>query len=271
MTLVAGMLLMAASFFSACTTAGTNTTTNTNSAPTATTPVPEAIEAREPDTYAVATSITVQPTGSAPQANIPPLQFNFARLGTDRRLSFKLPDPVGEVIYLEKPTLKYLIFPSRNEFVELDPNELGFQLGEIMSPASAIQRLKEKARYEKLGTETINGRTAIKYRFSGGVDTHTTAGPAEADSIVFVDQETGIPLRTETNTALNNGAGARIVTNAENLQLVPDRAQFEVPTAMKKVTSAELKQQVQGFVAQMRAIAAYFRQQVQTPPSPTPQ
>jgi hypothetical protein len=41
---------------------------------------------------------------------------------------------------------------------------------------------------------------------------------------------------------------------------------FEVPTAMKKVTSTELKQQVQSFVGAMRAVAGYFRQQMETPP-----
>src|SRR2546426_3090710 len=174
---------------SACTTAGTNTTSNANISPgNANTSSASTLEAREPDTYTVATTITVQPTGNAPQANIPPIQFSFAKLGTDRRLSFKLPDPVSEVIYLEKSPMKYLIFPARNQYVELDPNELGFQLGDLMSPASAIQRLKEKSQYEQMGTDTLNGRTVVKYRFQGAKDTHTKVGTAQADSMVYVDQ-----------------------------------------------------------------------------------
>lgn len=268
MILGAILLMLGAIFSSACATAGTNTATvsNSNAAAPAPPPPPAPLEAREPDRYSVATTITVQPTGNAPQTNIPPMQFTFARITDQRRVSFKLPDPVGEVIYLEKPPLKYLIFPARNQYVELDPNELGFQLGELMSPASAIQRLKEKSRYEMLGTETVNGRTAVKYRFSGAVDTHTQAGTAQADSIVFVDQETGLPLRSEIDTSSTSGAGARIVTSTDNLQLTADASMFEVPTAMKKVTSTELKQQVQSFVGAMRAVAGYFRQQMETPP-----
>jgi len=262
------LLVLGAVLSSACATAGTNTATvsNSNAAAPAPPPPPAPLEAREPDRYSVATTITVQPTGNAPQTNIPPMQFTFARITDQRRVSFKLPDPVGEVIYLEKPPMKYLIFPARNQYVELDPNELGFQLGELMSPASAIQRLKEKSRYEMLGTEAINGRTAIKYRFSGAVDTHTQAGTAEANSIVYVDQETGLPLRSEIDTSSTSGAGARIVTTTDNLQLTADAAMFEVPTTMKKVTSTELKQQVQGFVGAMRAVAGYFKQQMETPP-----
>jgi hypothetical protein len=268
-TILGAMLfLLGAVLSSACATAGTNTATvsNSNAAAPAPPPPPAPLEAREPDRYSVATTITVQPTGNAPQTNIPPMQFTFARLTDQRRVSFKLPDPVGEVIYLEKPPMKYLIFPARNQYVELDPNELGFQLGELMSPASAIQRLKEKSHYEMLGTETVNGRTAIKYRFSGAVDTRTQAGTAQANSIVFVDQETGLPLRSEIDTSSTSGAGARIVTSTDNLQLTADVAMFEVPTAMKKVTSTELKQQVQSFVGAMRAVAGYFRQQMETPP-----
>src|SRR5690348_316956 len=119
------------------------TSTPTDTAPVATinanksTPPPSAppLEAREPDRYSITNTITITPTGTSPQKNIPPLQFSFAKLETYRRVSFKLPDPIGEVIYLEKPPMKYLIFPARNEYVELDPQELGFQLGEIMSPA----------------------------------------------------------------------------------------------------------------------------------------
>src|SRR5438876_10888541 len=88
---------------------------NANTAPIA--PREATLEAREPARYSVVTTITVQPTGNAPQTNIPPLQFSFARMDTDRRVSFKLPDPVGEVVYLEKSPLKYLIFPSRNKYV----------------------------------------------------------------------------------------------------------------------------------------------------------
>ena len=231
---------------------------STSSATEATTP----LEAREPERYSVTTRITIQPTGNAPQASIPPLQFTFARLTADRRISFKLPDPVGEVVYLEKAPLKYLIFPARNQYVELDPAELGFQLGNVMSPASAIERLKERTQYERVGTETINGRSTIKYRFRGATDTRTQVGTVQADSIVYVDQETGLPLRTEVDTMSSSGAGARVLTEADNLELTPDQSLFEVPVGMKKVTSTELKQQVQGFVNAIRVFVSYARQQV---------
>ena len=263
---------------SACTNAGPNSTAslssnanaaaninaNTNAAvPTTSSPV---LAAKEPESYSVTTTISVTPTGNAPQANIPPLQFSFARTGAARRVSFKLPDPVGEVIYLEQPPLKYLIFPARNQYVELDPVELGFQLGDLMSPAAIIDRLKQRSSFEAMGSETVNGRTAVKYRFRGAADTHTKAGTAQADSLLYVDQETGLPLRSEIETTSTSGLGARIVTTAESLQLNPASSLFEPPTTMKKVTSAELKQQVQGFVNTLRIVAGYLKQQLNSAP-----
>src|SRR6185295_14534388 len=48
---------------------------STSSAPETTAP----LEAREPERYSVTTRVTIQPTGNAPQANVPGLQFTFAR------------------------------------------------------------------------------------------------------------------------------------------------------------------------------------------------
>lgn len=250
----------------------TNTNTSSSTANTNTSTVPTgsaALETREPERYSVTTKMTIQPTGSTPQANIPPLQFSFAKVGVDnRRVSFNLPNPVGEIVYIEKGAFKYLIFPARNQYVELDPNELGFQLGNLLSPATIIERLKERTQYEMMGTETINGRTASKYRFKGAADTRTQAGTVQADSLVYVDQETGLPLRSEVDVMTSNGKGARVITETSSIQTQPEMALFEVPTAMKKVTTAELKQQVQGFVNAVGVFAAYMRQQTGISPTP---
>jgi hypothetical protein len=268
--LFAAAIVSLALISSSCVTGGTDTASSSNAnsnssmtpaTSTSTMPPPAPLEAREPDTYSITETITIQPTGSTPKTNIPPLQFMFAKMGADRRLSFKLPDPVGEVIYLEKDPLKYLIFPSRKQYVELDPQELGFTLGDLLSPASVIDRLKSRAPYEDLGTEDINGRQAIKYRFKGSADTHTSAGTAQADSILYVDQETGLPLRSEIEATSTSGAGARVVTSTDSLQLVPAPDMFEPPAGMKKVSSAEVKQQVQNFISGVRVFVDYLRQQ----------
>lgn len=237
---------------------------NAASAPSAST----VLEAREPERYTVTTTMTIQSTGETPQANIPQLQFSFGKLGDNRRLAFNLPSPAGEVIYIEKGNAKYLIYPARNQYVELDPRELGFELGNMLSPVSVVERLKERTQYEVMGTETINGRAATRYRFKGAADTRTRAGTVEADSILFVDQQTGLPLRSEVDAMLSSGKGARVITETSSIVMEPDPSLFEIPTGMNRVTTAELKQQVQSFVNALRVFAEYMRQQVSVPATP---
>jgi hypothetical protein len=266
---ITGLALLSAG----CVTGGTDTSTapeNAN-APAASEPAPRTpapIKAREPDSYGLVETITIQPTGNAPKAAIPPLRFTFAKSGADRRLSFTIPDPVGEVIYLEKASSKYLIFPRRGQYVELDPQELGFQLGDLMSPAAAFERLKARAQYEVLGTENIDGRSAVKYRFTASGDTRTSVGTARADSIIFVDQATGLPLRSEIEATSTSGAGTRIVTETDSLVLSPAPGLFDVPVTLEKVSSAHVKQEVQGFVSVLRVVIDYLRQHAATAPPP---
>jgi len=250
----------------------TDTTTasgNANAAAAA--PEPNPIDLPEPDRYSLTTTVSIEPTGTSPNANIPPLQFTFARLGPDTSLSFRLPDPVGQVIYLEKAPMKYLIFPARSQYVELDPDELGFQLGSLMSPTTTLQRLRARGQYEKLGMDNVDGKPAVKYRFAGTTDTRTSMGTLQADSIVYLDRDTGLPLRTEISANASNGSGARIVTTSQKIDPYPDPALFTVPTDMKKVSSTELKQQVQSFVGAIRVVVESMRQGggASSPPSST--
>jgi outer membrane lipoprotein-sorting protein len=246
-----------------------NLSTNANAAASTATTATAAFSTPEPASYSATMSISGQWSGGQRQGNIPTLQFEFAKMDTNRRWTFNLPQPVGPVTYIEKPNLKYLVLPSRNQYVELKQEELGFQLGSLMTPATMIDRLKSRTQYETLGTETVNGRAATKYRFAGAADTRTQAGAVQADSLVYVDQSTGLPLRAEINTTTTSGAGARIVIETRDIQTNPAPTLFEVPQGMKLVTTQELKQQVQGFVDAIRVFAEMMRQQGGAPAAAT--
>ena len=199
-------------------------------------------------------TISGQGQANQRQATLPPQQIQFARNGADRRWALNLPAPVGQIIYLEKSGLKYLIIPARNQYVELKPEELGFQLGTVLTPSAMVERLKPRAQYEQVGSEPINGRPAIKYRFVGAADTRTQAGTAQTDSYVYMDQETGLPLRADLNFSTTSGATDTGTIMTENIQLNPDTTLFDVPTGMRKVETQELKQQVQNFIFLLQRI-----------------
>src|SRR5215471_9869542 len=256
----------------------------------------EPIYAKEPDQYSETITITVEPTSldmpdksarqdknAKPDKNakqdkkveVPSLQFDFARRGGDRRASFQLPT-LGQVIYLEHSGLKYIVLPARNQYIELDQATLGVELPKLslMTPTAVVEHLKSSAQYYNLGPEDVNGRPAIKYRFAGKINSQTAAGDIDTDSTVYLDETTGLPVKAEILGSTAGGKGARVKLEMSNVQLNPDRAAFDVPIGYKKVTSQELRQQVNSLANTMRIVALTLTQQIapaaSAGPSPGP-
>jgi len=230
----------------------------------------EPIYAKEPDQYSETISINVEPTGQDKKVEVPPLQFDFARLGSDRRAAFQVPG-IGQVIYLEHSGLKYVVLPARSQYLELDQATLGVELPKLslMTPTAVVDHLKSSAQYYKLGIEDVNGRPAIKYRFAGKLNTQTAAGTVDTDSTVYLDETTALPVRAEIVGSTPGGKGARVMLQMSNVQLKPGRAAFEVPIGFKKVTTQELRQQINSLAAMMRIVALTLTEQMA--PSPSPQ
>lgn len=252
-------LLMLVSFAMGCTGApqGTNANSsskpdgnaNANAGPSMPSSQSVKIDTKEPERYSVAMTISIQQTASEAPAPMSTQQLSLARLDADRRWAFVFPAPLGQIVYLEKSGLKYLVLFERKLYVEITTEVMGFELGNVLTPNSIAERLKSR-QYERLGLEPVNGRTAIKYRLAaaGATLTHT-------DGMIFVDQETGLPLRSELNTTARAGTKSRVIVEVRDVQLNSDRAQFDVPAGMKKVSQQEARQQIEGFTSALRSFA----------------
>lgn len=207
------------------------------------------IEFKEPERYSMAMTISAQPVSDAP-TSMATQQFGFAKLGSDRRWSFTLGAPLGHIDYLEKSGLKYLLFIDRGQYVEIESNELGFQPSGVLIPGTAAELLNPRTQYEQLGLEPVNGRTATKYRLTGAAD-----AARKTEGVIFVDQETGLPLRYELTTVAASGTNLRVIFEARDVQLNPDRSQFEVPAGMRRITTQEAKSQIESFAGPLRSFS----------------
>jgi hypothetical protein len=206
-------------------------------------------------------TISAQETVSEDPAPMLTQQLSLARLDADRRWAFVFPAPLGQIVYLEKSGLKYLVFLDRKQYAEITPEALGFRVDNVLTPNSIPERLKS-SQYEKLGLEPVNGRTAIKYRIPAVGDAST-----RTDGLIFVDQETGLPLRSELNMTPRPGTKSRVIVELRDVQLSPDRSQFEVPAGMKKVSQQEARQQIESFAVALRSFADIISG-TQTTPAP---
>ena len=195
---------------------------------------------KEPDPYS--TSMTIAQEGQ------PPLQVEVGRMKGDRRWSFQL-SGIGEVVYMEKTGLKYLLLPERKQYAELLPGNLAFSGADTLTPSAMAGKLGA-ARAEKVAREAINGVMAVKYRLAGSSE------GGQADDLVYIDEGSGLPVRIEAGLKNLNGLAGRVVIDAQSIRLNPDAALFDVPVGTRKVDAGLLKPQVERLIESLKAMAA---------------
>jgi len=266
---------------SACQTA-TNTNTNTNTANINATPANANLAAsdsgvkintREPDQYRATLVFTATTEGGEKTIGIPSLSAEIARSGNDRRVAFKLPDG-SDLIYIDHDNKHYVIAPSRKQYAELTPEATGMQIQKLMTPGQLVERLERLKGVERVGDEEISGRKAEKYRYATSSNTNTQAGQVSTQAFVYVDKETGLPLRSElfaeTSGDVKGVKGAHVVAEFRDISTTVDPAMFEVPAGMNKVTPEQVRQQIEALTSTVAAVLKAMMSSMQSSPTSAP-
>jgi hypothetical protein len=265
---------------SSCQTAGTNVNTtvtaNANTSPitnsNAVTVAPSVIAAREPEKYRATLVFSAETEGGQKTVGIPTLSADVARNGADRRVSFKLPDG-SDLIYLEQGDKHIVIAPARKQYAELTPEATGFQLQKLMTPGQLVAHLEKLRGVESVGEESLNGRTALKYRYANTTNTSTSAGEVKSEAFVFVDKETGLPLRAELFSEATGNVqgvkGAKIVAEMRDISTTVDDALFQVPEGLSKVPPEQVRQQIDAFTNTVAAIVKTLLTNMNAPAAST--
>jgi hypothetical protein len=254
--------------------ANINTSNTSNANTTAPTNAGTSIDTREPDQYSATITMKLEVTGSQ-SINTPPLSADFARNGANRRIAFKVPGG-DQVIYLDRADKRYIILPNRKQYAEIDAQSTGFDVPSMMTPAQVVNQVKNVSGCENVGEETFSGRSAVKYRCGAAAKTGTQAGDVKAESFIYVDKDTNLPLHTESvvsSSANVGGASAvKIVTEMSNIQTSVASNMFDEPAGMSKVDPAQVRSQVEAI---LNAAAIFARNMMQNssssaPPAATP-
>jgi hypothetical protein len=245
------------------TNANTNLTVNTNASPSnananLSPDTTVGIAAREPDQYRATLIFSAETEGGQKTVGIPTLSVDVARSGADRRVSFKLPDG-SDLIYLEQGDKHIVVAPGRKQYAELTPEATGFQLQKLMTPGQLVAYLEKLRGVERVGDDTINGRTADKYRYANTTNTSTSAGQVNTEAFVYVDKETGLPLRSELYTEASGNVqgvkGAKIVAEMRDITTTTvDPTLFQVPAGLNKVPPEQVRAQIDAFTGTVAAL-----------------
>src|ERR1041384_1696982 len=234
---------------------------------------PSTIAAREPDTYKATLVFAAETEGGEKTVGIPELSAEVAKNGSDRRLSFKLPDG-SDLVYLEKGGVQYGIAPARKQYAELTAEATGFQLQKLMTPGQVVAYLDRLKGIEFVGEEPLAGRTALKYRYAKTAETQTSAGEVKTESFVYVDKDTGLPLRAELFSEATGNVqgvkGAKIVAEMQNIQTTVDPSLFEIPAGMNKVPEAQVRAQVNAVTNTVAAVLRTLLTNMNSAPPPPP-
>lgn len=231
-----------------------NANTNINSSDTGTT-----INVREPEKYTATLVFSVETQGNEKTIGIPSLSVQVARNGADRRVEFKLPDGTP-LVYLDHDNRSYVIAPTKKQYAELTKEATGIQPQKLMTAGQIVSDLKNRTGVERVGEEQINGRTAEKYRYSASKSTNTKAGEVKAEAFVFIDKETGLPLRTEVNAETSGEVkgvnAARVIAEMRDIKTDIDASLFEIPNGYSQVAPEKVRQQIDALTS---AVAAVLR------------
>ena len=215
------------------------------------------IAAREPEKYRAVLVFSAETEGGQKTIGIPSLSAEVARNGADRRVSFKLPDG-SDLIYLEQGDKHIVIAPGRKQYAELTPEATGFQLQKLMTPGQLVSYLEKLKGVERVGEEQMGGRTADKYRYATTTNTSTSAGEVKSEAFVYVDKETGLPLRaelyTEASGSVQGVKGAKIVAEMRDISTNVDESLFQVPAGLNKVPPEQVRSQIDAFTSTVAAL-----------------
>jgi len=253
--------------------------TNSNAAPESLT----VIAAREPERYSATLVLSAETAGGEKTIGIPTLSAEVGRNGADRRVAFKLPDG-SDLIYIDHDNHHYAILPARKQYAELTPEAIGFQLQKLMTPGQIVSYLQNLKGIERVGEESLNGRTTEKYRYSKTVQTDTQAGEVKNDAYVYIDKDTGLPLRSElfaeASGEVKGVKSAKIVAEMRDVNTNVDLTNFEVPAGYTKIPPEQIRAQIDAVTSTVAAViktllVSMNNNSAETPvsvpsPSPTP-
>ncbi len=157
----------------------------------------------------------------------------IARDGDQRREEYDSGSDKA-VVYLESSAGRFVISPAAKIYAEINAANAEADGADAstgaadFSPDLLLHETPVLARYENLGNELIDGRTAEKYRV-----TSTTAGN-DSVTIIWIDKALGLPLRSETSST-GGDHPATLTIELRELTQQPDAKIFALPSDFRKV------------------------------------
>jgi hypothetical protein len=173
---------------------------------------------------------------------------------------------------LDRADKRYLIMTGRKQYVELGPQTTGFDVRSL-TPGQMVAYLQKQPGVERVGDDTLNGRSVVKYRYAATAKTTTTAGEVHADNYIYVDKDTGLPLKVEgygqSTGNVQGVSSGRLIAELRDLRTDVDPTLFDLPTGYQQITQEQIKQYISQAAALFQFVMATMNAQANTTTSTT--
>lgn len=207
------------------------TESNTNETVISSTPP---FQTKEPERYQATRTITTVTANGETTVT----KNRIARDGELRRDEIELWQQ--RVAYLYLPDGRFLIVPEEKVFVDLTKTDEtpGIYDESETSPDRLLHTYPVATSYQQLAAETVNGRTAQKYRVV--VNSSAAANVSDNETLIWIDEALHMPIKSETTSR----DGKRVTMELTEITLDVDPSVFRIPEGYEKITILDLSKRM---------------------------
>jgi hypothetical protein len=240
------MVLTVSAAGASCKRTGVQPAANSNTASgtdeTATTPP---FSTREPERYQwrrVITGLVMMEKSATGEPAVKQEVF-MARDGDKRREDYEILRGV-KLTVLRLPEGSYTLYPAKKIYAETGAAGAQANGARTVPPDFSADKLvnasRVGARYEKLGTEEVDGRATTKYR----VTTKGAQGGGNAsETLIWIDESLGMPIRSESTTRSEATGESKYTVEYKDIKLEADASLFVLPKDYRKVSQEEIQRE----------------------------
>ena len=211
------------------------TSTNSQSSDTVVSLTPP-FQTKEPERYSALRTITI--VNAAGETLV--TKTAVARDGESRRNESKVASKT--TVYLDVPEGKFVLLPDEKVYADLtDESRISADKDEdglSSSPDALLHTDAGSTSYQKMGTESVTGRNANKYRIV--VNSSAAANVSQSETFMWIDEALQMPIRSETKSS----DGTRVTMEVSEIKLEVDKSLFRIPEGYQKLTFTELRKRL---------------------------
>ena len=192
-------------------------------------------QTKEPENYQAVRTLAFTDQSGNPVTT----KTAIAKFGVLRREETQ--SGASPTVLLELAEGNFLLYPNDKVYAQV----AGFD-SETEADSTAFETSPEKllhpdtlqSSYQKLGNETVSGRSLVKYRVV--VNSADGSGVSSNETLIWIDETLGMPVRSETKA--NDGTVSIMELSDVSTQV--DKSLFQLPAGYQKIAPEELRRRI---------------------------